>query len=240
MCDLQKTLADSLISIAFGAPHICDSVLADQVQRSALKWRFINIVNQDDPVPLLLHDVPGMVKSTFAAAAYVPVLQDATAILVQMGGFIGHSLSGYATGGIPGAVRGAYKALKSQTADVMGRAHPLTERWADSVRKLKADVPKGVRFAPIGQYVLMKKENGELAVTRWPADSDILHTLLGKGALLQDVPLHHHTLDGYSTAMAACHLIQAGMPAMDTQGSSTEEKLLVSCPGPQVSHLTSL
>ncbi|KAH9547694.1 hypothetical protein CY35_11G048800 [Sphagnum magellanicum] len=58
---LQKSQAqysNSLISVAFGAPHICDEKGALNINANkTLRWRFKNFVNQSDPVPCLLHSV---------------------------------------------------------------------------------------------------------------------------------------------------------------------------------------
>jgi hypothetical protein len=58
---LQKSQAqysNSLISVAFGAPHICDEKGALNINANkTLRWRFKNFINQSDPVPCLLHSV---------------------------------------------------------------------------------------------------------------------------------------------------------------------------------------
>ncbi|CAK9258106.1 unnamed protein product [Sphagnum jensenii] len=54
----QGQNSDSLISVAFGAPHICDEKGARNINANkTLRWRFKNFVNQSDPVPCLLHSV---------------------------------------------------------------------------------------------------------------------------------------------------------------------------------------
>lgn len=59
----QAHFPRSMISIAFGAPHICDREAARNINENEhIKWRFINIVNQSDPVPCLLHDIQNTVK----------------------------------------------------------------------------------------------------------------------------------------------------------------------------------
>jgi hypothetical protein len=57
--DLQiKDHPNSIISIAFGAPHVCDQNVAEEVNiNSNFKERFINFVNEADPVPRLLHNL---------------------------------------------------------------------------------------------------------------------------------------------------------------------------------------
>ncbi len=49
--DLQiKDNPNSIISIAFGAPHVCDEKVAKEVnKKSNFKARFINVVNEADP-----------------------------------------------------------------------------------------------------------------------------------------------------------------------------------------------
>ncbi|CAM6013761.1 unnamed protein product [Sphagnum balticum] len=54
----QAQHSNSLISVAFGAPHICDEKGALNINANkTLRWRFKNFVNQSDPVPCLLHSV---------------------------------------------------------------------------------------------------------------------------------------------------------------------------------------
>jgi hypothetical protein len=67
--DLQiKDDPNSIISIAFGAPHVCDEKLAEEVhKKSNFKERFINFVNEADPVPRLLHDLQGTVAAGLKA-----------------------------------------------------------------------------------------------------------------------------------------------------------------------------
>ncbi|CAM6015418.1 unnamed protein product [Sphagnum balticum] len=53
----ENTFLDSMISVAFGAPHVCDKEAARIVnENEKFKWRFINFVNQSDPIPCLLHN----------------------------------------------------------------------------------------------------------------------------------------------------------------------------------------
>ncbi len=67
--DLQiKDDPDSIISIAFGAPHVCDEKFAEEVnKKSNFKERFINFVNEADPVPRLLHNLRGTVAAGLRA-----------------------------------------------------------------------------------------------------------------------------------------------------------------------------
>jgi len=67
--DLQiKDDPNSIISIAFGAPHVCDQKIADKVNiNSNFKGRFINFVNEADPVPRLLHNLRGTVAAGLRA-----------------------------------------------------------------------------------------------------------------------------------------------------------------------------
>jgi len=67
--DLQiKDDPNSIISIAFGAPHVCDEKVAEKVnKKSNFKERFINFVNEADPVPRLLHDLQGTVAAGLRA-----------------------------------------------------------------------------------------------------------------------------------------------------------------------------
>jgi hypothetical protein len=66
--DLQiKDDPNSIISIAFGAPHVCDEKVAEEVNKSNFKERFINFVNEADPVPRLLHNLRGTVAAGLRA-----------------------------------------------------------------------------------------------------------------------------------------------------------------------------
>jgi hypothetical protein len=66
--DLQiKEDPNSIISIAFGAPHVCDEEFAEELNTSNFKERFINFVNEADPVPRLLHNLRGTVAAGLRA-----------------------------------------------------------------------------------------------------------------------------------------------------------------------------
>ncbi len=66
--DLQiKDDPNSIISIAFGAPHVCDEKVAEEVNKWNFKERFINFVNEADPVPRLLHNLRGTVAAGLRA-----------------------------------------------------------------------------------------------------------------------------------------------------------------------------
>ncbi len=66
--DLQiKDDPNSIISIAFGAPHVCDEKVAEEVNKSNLNERFINFVDEADPVPRLLHNLRGTVAAGLRA-----------------------------------------------------------------------------------------------------------------------------------------------------------------------------
>ncbi len=58
---------NSIISIAFGAPPVFDEKVAEEVNKSNFKERFINFVNEADPVPRLLHNLRGTVASGLRA-----------------------------------------------------------------------------------------------------------------------------------------------------------------------------
>jgi hypothetical protein len=59
---------NSIISIAFGAPHVCDEKVAKEVnKKSNFNERFINFVNEEDPVPRLLHNLQGTVAAGLRA-----------------------------------------------------------------------------------------------------------------------------------------------------------------------------
>jgi hypothetical protein len=58
---------NSIISIAFGAPHVCDEKVAEEVNKSNFKEHFINFVNEADPVPRLLHNLRGTVAAGLRA-----------------------------------------------------------------------------------------------------------------------------------------------------------------------------
>lgn len=66
--DLQiKDDPNSIISIAFGAPHVCDEKVAEEVNKSNFNERFINFVDEADPVPRLLHNLRGSVAAGLRA-----------------------------------------------------------------------------------------------------------------------------------------------------------------------------
>jgi hypothetical protein len=65
--DRIKEDPNSIISIAFGAPHVCDEKVAEEVNKSNFNERFINFVDEADPVPRLLHNLRGTVAAGLRA-----------------------------------------------------------------------------------------------------------------------------------------------------------------------------
>ncbi|CAM6037072.1 unnamed protein product [Sphagnum compactum] len=158
---------DSFISIAFGAPHVCDEDAARKINEDKnLRWRFTNFVNQSDPVPCLLHSIPHTVAVVAKSLESNENVQNEFA-LQGIGTLLGRCLDGYAQGGF---LRGASAALiatfdigmskianKSKTIFAKHLLR-LAQRAAPRPGTSKYNKPD---FYPIGYYIFVERQSDE-------------------------------------------------------------------------------
>jgi hypothetical protein len=159
---------DSLISIAFGAPHVCDEDAARKINEyTNLRWRFTNFVNQSDPVPCLLHSILHTVAVVAASLKSNENVQKEFT-LQGIGTFLGRCIDGYARGGF---LQGASAALIAtfdigmskiaNTGTTIFAQHlldPLAQRAAPRPGTSKYNKPD---FYPIGYYIFIERQSDE-------------------------------------------------------------------------------
>ncbi|KAG0577129.1 hypothetical protein KC19_5G133100 [Ceratodon purpureus] len=226
---------NSLISIAFGAPHICDAEIADKVNSNAnLKWRFINFVNQSDPVPLLLHDL----KSTVAAGLRASLVE-ADNIFKSIGGFSGDCLKGYAEGGLMGGIEAAAKSGAARCTTVaVGGGRKFGQLVLAVKSASSASKPKEPDFHPVGRYVYLRGDKSN----RWVADQFFgndyrMGDFFKRDVDLSKVHLEYHKRKSYRHVLLASAFISDNRhPAsISTPHHSQPIAVNVSTPEPKVS-----
>jgi hypothetical protein len=164
---LQGVFPDSLISIAFGAPHVCDEDAARNINGDEnLRWRFMNFVNQSDPVPCLLHSIAhtvALVRTSLTSNENVREFP-----LEGIGTFLGRCIDAYTRGGF---LQGACAALiatfdigmskiasTSKTIFAQHLLVPLEQRAAPRPGTSKYNKPD---FYPIGYYIFIERQSDE-------------------------------------------------------------------------------
>jgi hypothetical protein len=165
--ELQEEFTNSFISIAFGAPHVCDRDAAQIINADVnLRWRFMNFVNQSDPVPRLLHSIAhtvGMVKKSLNSNE---IFQKEFA-LGGIGTRLGQCIDGYTHGGF---LRGVSAALLATFDIGMSKfAHTLSNMTfvqclLELLAQQAAHMPGTSNynqpdFYPIGYYIFIEKQS---------------------------------------------------------------------------------
>ncbi|CAM6060105.1 unnamed protein product [Sphagnum tenellum] len=233
---------DSLISITFGAPHVCDEDAARKINEDTnLRWRFTNFVNQSDPVPCLLHSIPQTVAVVAASLNSNENVQREFA-LQGIGTFLGRCIDGYTRGGF---LQGASAALiatfdigmstianTSRTIFAQHLLHPLAQRAAPRPGTSRYNMPD---FYPIGYYIFIERQSdewrdGDRRQFNWyPRDdqsADMRRKLGDMHFGYQD--LEHHELRSYKMVLITSNLMDS------PQVPSTENQMnnVVSTPTP--------
>ena len=234
---LQETYPDSLVSIAFGAPHICDEVAARNINKNEkYKWRFINFVNQNDYVPRMLHNLPCTVKEMWNSA-----LDGADSALQSLVGFGGRCIDGYEDGGAVGALKVAGRETAQLAArGVVSGARKITNKLQDMSMK-ESDSLDALRkpdFHPIGQYISL---SGNWSSSQCYGGDLQIQELFQRDVTLTQGDLEHHRIDSYKSALIAARFIDdptgPGDCVSDPQSRlSSGDRSLVTSPPPMVSN----
>ncbi|CAK9881404.1 unnamed protein product [Sphagnum jensenii] len=163
----DEEFPNSLISIAFGAPHVCDRDAAQIINADVnLRWRFMNFVNQSDPVPRLLHSIAhtvGMVKKSLNSNE---IFQKEFA-LGGIGTRLGQCIDGFTHGGF---LQGVSAALMATFDIGMSKfAHTLSNMTfvqclLELLAQQAAHMPGTSNynqpdFYPIGYYIFVEKQS---------------------------------------------------------------------------------
>ena len=233
---LQEEYPDSLVSIAFGAPLICDKVAASKINfNKKYKWRFINFVNQDDYVPRMLHNLPRTAKELWKSA-----LDVGNSALQSLGGAAGRCIEGFQEGGIPGALRVAGRETARLAArGVVRGAQTITSTLQGMCEKEfdPLDPLRNPDFHPIGQYISL---SGKCSSHYYGGDLQI-QELFERDVQFREEHMEHHPLNSYRNALIAACFIDVptgpGACVADPQSRlSSSDRSLVTSPSPMVSN----
>ncbi|KAH8944566.1 hypothetical protein BDL97_13G117600 [Sphagnum fallax] len=188
--DYFQKFLDSMISIAFGAPPLCDAKAATLVNDNPdFKWRFVNFVNQMDLVPRLLQRYPpdSAELQKFHRDISMPNTTNTDAVNEQ------HP-SGQCTYPNQQGGRGAVKLgnynpdlIKSRLAQgakinllpCTNKSKTASDISANSRYSITVtpDITGGAEFHPIGQYIFLN-QNGKNDVHRVDGRSAEISELL--------------------------------------------------------------
>ncbi len=242
--ELQGVFPDSLISIAFGAPHVCDEVAALKINEDEnLRWRFMNFVNQSDPVPCLLHSI----AQTLAVVrtSLTPNENVRGFALGGIGTFLARCIEAYTRGGF---LQGACAALMATFDIGMSQiARTSNTIFAQHLLRLLAQRAAHRRgtsnyhqpdFSPIGYYIFIERQSDEWHDGDRPRFN--VHRINDKSAdirrKLGDVhfgfeDLERHELRSYKSVLIKSNLMDS------PQVPSTQHQMnnVVSTPTPIVS-----
>ncbi|CAM6013759.1 unnamed protein product [Sphagnum balticum] len=220
----QGQYSNSLISVAFGAPHICDEKAALNINaKKTLIWRFKNFVNQSDPVPCLLYSVANTLAKFKASLESKEIFPPSFPL---QGGLI--PLVKFADAILRGDVREAFLgAFDIGTARFVDKSKILIASLLKELARRAAPKPGSIEynesdFYPIGYYTFIEKQ-----ANKWH-DTDLqwypVHTIDHKSWImtrkLKDVrfgfqDLEHHKLENYRTVLMESGLIHS--PQVNSQ-----------------------
>jgi len=235
--------SNSLISVAFGAPHICDKKGAVNINgNETLRWRFKNFVNQSDPVPCLLHSVANTLKKFEARLESKKMLPWSSPLL---GGLI--ALFQFTDAILRGDVREAFLgAFDIGTARIVEKGKILIAPLLNELARRAAAKPGSSEdhepdFYPIGYYTFIEKQANMRRDT--DRQSYPVSTIDGKSSdmtmKLKDVSFgfqdwDHHKLENYGTVLMKSDLIDSP-PVNSRQPDDFQANNVVSTPTPIVS-----
>jgi hypothetical protein len=242
----QAHFPHSMISIAFGGPHICDREAARNINENEhIKWRFINIVNQSDPVPCLLHDIQNTVKEI------TRTLQEGFshrhhASWRTTGALIGQCIDAYDDGSVVKCVTvAALGVLDIGRSAVVIKVGELAQR---RLEQLRARDHKNIKrsknesdFYPIGNCVFMEQDSNpwgdkETQYIRHCVNDESVKMQRKLGEVkLGIADVQYHEIASYRSVMAATSLIDGPNFHSSLAEHQYEVNLVVSTPAPTVS-----
>jgi pimeloyl-ACP methyl ester carboxylesterase len=236
----QGQYSNSLISVAFGAPHICDKKGAQNINADkTLTWRFRNFVNQSGPMPCLLHSVANTLAKFKASLESNEIFPPSFAL---QGGLI--PLVKITDAILRGDVREAFLgAFDIGTARFVDKSKTLIATLLNELARRAAPKPGSSNynepdFYPIGYYTFIQKQANEWRNTdlqRYPIytiDDESPHMT----RKLKDVRCgfqdwEHHKLENYKTVLMKSGLIDS--PQVNSQQPhDCQANNVVSTPAP--------
>jgi len=239
----QAQYPNSLISVAFGAPHICDEKGAKNINANkTLRWRFKNFVNQSDPVPCLLHSVANTLakfraslKSNEIFRTSFPLEGGVTPLVTFIDAILRRD------------VRVAFfGALDIGTTGIVDKSKILIAPLLKELARRAAPEPGSINynesdFYPIGYYTFIEKKADERRNTDrqkydvYTIDDERSHmTRKLKDVRLRFQDWEHHKLKNYKTVLMESDLIDSP-PVNSQQPHDCQTNNVVSTPAPIVS-----
>ncbi|CAM6066599.1 unnamed protein product [Sphagnum tenellum] len=217
----QGQYSNSLISVAFGAPHICDEKGALNINANkTLRWRFKNFVNQSDPVPCLLHSVANTLAKFKASlesneiyCKQFPLEGVLTPLVTVMDAFVHRDVSKAFIGAFDiGTARIVGMSKKILIAPLLGE---LARRAAPEPGSSNFNEPD---FYPIGTYMFIEKQANIRGESYTVDTTDVESAHMTKK--LKDVRFgfqdcEHHKLENYKKVLMASNSIDS--PQVNSQ-----------------------
>ncbi|KAG0602023.1 hypothetical protein M758_11G155500 [Ceratodon purpureus] len=205
---------DNMISIAFGAPHLCDKIAADLINGNpTYKNRFVTFVNRQDFVPRLLHEFPSNFERI--SLGFREIIADVTNIE-----WLGTA---------------AYKALNSFQGSGQKniRDDPIPDLSDGSCEHLFIDLAnltcKGRNdFKAIGNYVFLESKEVKPAVIS--STSNTIDEYLCKLQVQQEVRVQHECLSYFKTLVASSLIRKAPVLTPEGKGPSNSSELSAQSP----------
>jgi len=224
---------DSLISIAFGAPHVCDGETAKNINdNDNFNWRFINFVNQTDPVPRLLHQLRSTAAEALRALGRT-FFKEVDMTLKKVGGLVGDCNDDYPDVGIIGGLR----VIISATVNLPNAGctiDKLTKSWHSLIERVKYRAKYDERdpyFSPIGRYVFLEQLDRPVVYCLDGSREEMAELL--KSVQLGSEDLAYHPIRSYNAALVKAGLIEGTSVGNLQLNPSTN--VVVTTPEPEVS-----
>jgi len=223
---------DSLISIAFGAPHVCDGETAKIINdNDNFNWRFVNFVNQTDPVPRLLHQLRSTAAEALGALGR-KFFKEVDMTLKKVGGLVGDCNDDYPDDGIVGGLRElSTRVFVPNAGSTIAK---LTKSWHSLIERVKYRAKYDERdpyFSPIGRYVFL--EQLDRPVVCWLDGSREEMAELLKSVQLDSEDLAHHPIRSYNAALVKAGLIEG--TSLGNLQLNPSTNVVVTTPEPEVS-----
>jgi hypothetical protein len=199
-----------MISIAFGAPHVCDKEGARIVNENVkFKWRFINFVNQSDPIPRLLHNLQKIVEP------------------------IGEKIN-YHDDVVVAAIRATFDIGTSHPAGEIRDLLALAKSTFKTSDQTESD------FSPVGRYVFLERESTEHRDGRYYVhvvnyESTLMQKMLNHLQIKME-DTKHHEIGAYKSALIDSYCIDTPqLPQTTVDQNQSDTELVVYTPAPEVS-----
>jgi hypothetical protein len=212
---------------------VCDGETAKIINNNDnLNWRFINFVNQTDPVPRLLHQLRSTAAEALRALG-ITFFKKVDMTLKKVGGLVGDCNDDYPDDGIVGGLRFMIPAIVN-VPNAGSTIAELTELWHSLIDRVKHTPENDERdpyFSPIGRYVFLAQLNLPVVCCLDGSQEGMAELL--KSVQLGSEDLAHHPIRSYNTALVKAGLIEGTSVGNLQLNPSTN--VVVTTPQPEVS-----